>query len=228
MAQRFSRKDLKHDEFLEAAWDFEKWIEHNWKMLAGAVAAGLAVVLLVFAWNAWQASKTEKAAEELGHALLLLDPLPSSSDGTAPQPDLEGALRALEEVRRSAPSSASAEVASFYRGVTLDRLGRREEAMQAFDDVIRNDNDRRLVDTAKAMLARASEAAGDRERAATLWRELAESPESYFPPDNALLELARLQARAGKTTEAQATLEEILARFPERAAAREARTLLNR
>ena len=60
MAQRISRKELKHDEFVEKAFDFGEWLEENWKTAAGY--AGLAAVLIVaiLGWRACTAASTPK------------------------------------------------------------------------------------------------------------------------------------------------------------------------
>jgi TolA-binding protein len=82
------------------------------------------------------------------------------------------------------------------------------------------------MDSSRAMAAEAYEEAGDLEKAASVWRALADDPGAVYPPDLALLRLGDVKSRQGKTQEATAAWREALARFPQGPAATEAQQRL--
>jgi TolA-binding protein len=76
------------------------------------------------------------------------------------------------------------------------------------------------------MLAQVEIAAGHTDQAATLLKGLADQPEAAVPPEQALLELARLHQQAGQTDNARLLWQRILDEYPESEAATLARTEL--
>ncbi len=66
MARRISRKSMKQDEFVAAAFDAGEWLEKNWKSVALAIVGVLAAVLLVYAWMVWSARRLATAGEIFG------------------------------------------------------------------------------------------------------------------------------------------------------------------
>lgn len=84
--------------------------------------------------------------------------------------------------------------------------------------------DKGLEAEAKVMLAEASEAAGNPERAATLLEELASPGKgATYPQDAALLLLGGLRERQGKTEDATRAYADLLARYPQSPFAAEAK-----
>ena len=55
MAQGLTRKEIKHDEVLEAAQDLGDWLEVHWKRVLIALAAGFGTLVLVLGWQGLQA-----------------------------------------------------------------------------------------------------------------------------------------------------------------------------
>ena len=41
MAKRIPKEDLKHDEFVEAAFDFGRWLEEHWAKVALSVGTAV-------------------------------------------------------------------------------------------------------------------------------------------------------------------------------------------
>jgi TolA-binding protein len=227
MAQKISRKDLKHDELVEAAFDFGEWIQkHRRNLLIGGGAA-VAVLAIAGAWMAWSASSAAAAREALAEGMRLYGATDERTAGAPAPPaaDYPGALAAFEKAARSGGSSSIGVVAEFYRGATLLRLGRAGEAAPVLDKVAHSGADRRTVVSAKALLAQAYEGSGNAEAAAAVLRDLAQDKSGY-PADLALLDLARLLRKQGKADEAKQALQDLLSRFPQSERAAEARAQL--
>jgi TolA-binding protein len=227
MAQKISRKDLKHDELVEAAFDLGEWIQkHRRNLLIGGGAA-VAVLVIAGAWLAWSAKSEAAAKEAFAEGLRLYGATDSrTSVAQAPKAaDYPGALAAFEKAARSGGSSSVGRVAELYRGATLLRMGRAGEAAPVLEEAARSLDDRRASNSAKALLAQAYEASGSDDRAATVLRELA-TDKSGYPADLALLDLARLLRKQGKLDEARQALQDLLARYPQSERAVEARALL--
>ena len=227
MAQKISRKDLKHDEFVEAAFDLGDWMQKNWRNLAIGAGAVVAVAVIVGGWLAWSAHGAAAAQESLAEGLRLYGATDErTSVAQAPKAaDYPGALAAFEKAASQGGSSPVGRVAEMYRGATLLRMGRAGEAVPVLDAVAHSTTDRRVTNTARALLAQAYEASGNNDGAATVLRELTQDKSGY-PADIALLDLARILRKQGKADEARQTLQDLLARYPQSERATEARAML--
>jgi tetratricopeptide (TPR) repeat protein len=224
MAQRFSRKTLKEDEFVEAAFDLGHWIERHWRRMAIAAGAVVAVVLIAAAWASWTAHRREAAGALFGEGFDLLRE--AEAGGEASRDKYAQALSRFEEAAAKAGGSPLGEVVQFYRGVTLLRRGDAAEAARVLEEVAGKSSNPVLSSSAQATRAGALEAAGDAAQAEQLWRELSQSKEGIFPPDVALLSLGRLLQGQGRASEARQLFQQVVDDHPQSASAMEARRLL--
>jgi len=226
MAQRMTRKELlKQDEFVEAAPDIVDWFEHHKSLVLQIVAGVVIVTAAVGGWSLWS-DRREKAAErELAEGLRYLSPA-GAGDAGSEAPQLDKALTSFEQASRTGGSGSLGAVASFYRGATLLRLGRADEAVPVLREAAGFKGNAALADSARALLAQALEASGDIEGAAATLRAIAGSEGGVFPADLALLQLGELRRRAGDSERAREVWQEILSRYPQGAAAAQARTAL--
>jgi len=227
MAQKISRKDLKHDEFVEAAFDLGDWIQKHWKNVAIGAGAVAGVALLVGGWFAWSARGAAAAQEALAEGLRLYGATDErvSVAQAPPASDYPGALAAFERAASAGGSSPIGRVAEMYRGATLLRMGRAGEAVPVLDGVAKSAQDKRTANSARALLAQAYEASGNDDGAVAVLRELAQEKSGY-PGDLALFDLGRILQKQGKSEEARQTLQDLLTRYPQSGRATEARALL--
>ncbi len=225
MAQKITRKALKHDEFVEAGLDAGEWLEEHWRAVAAGTGAVLAVVLLVVGWNWWSENRQARAGRIAAEGFALLEPAKSETGGGG---DPVAASAKFEEAAKMAGRSPLGDVARTYRAVSLLRAGRAEEAVPLFEAVAGSTDDPVLRGTARALLADALEASGSADRAAEVLRELAEAPDPVYPPEIALVRLGDIRARQGRGEEARRAWQDVLTRYPESAASTEARQRLAR
>jgi predicted negative regulator of RcsB-dependent stress response len=225
MAQKITRKDLKHDEFVEAGMDAGEWIEGHWRQVAGGAAAVLAVVLLFVGWGWRNETLQARAGRLAAEGFALLAP-PQSAAASIPDP--AAAASKFEEAAAAAGGSPLGDVARTYRAVALFRAGRAAEAVPLLEGVAGSVDDPVLGGTARALLADALEASGNADRAAEVLRQLADAVEPAYPADMALLRLGEVRARQGRVEEARRIWQEVLSRHPESPASGQARLLLAR
>lgn len=226
MARRISKKSIKQDEFIEAAFDAGAWIEKHWRTVAACVGAALALVLIVAGWSFWGGRRDAEVSRLVSEGLYLYTGQKDAT-GSPGAGRFAEALPVFEQAARLGKSSARGRVAEFYRGASLLRLGRTAEALPILEGVANSSSDRPLVDAARGLLAEAYAKAGDVEKAAAAYRKLSETPGAAFPPDIALLQLARTYEDRGRSRDARQVLQEIVTKYPQGSAAAEARTLLD-
>jgi tetratricopeptide (TPR) repeat protein len=224
MARKITRKELKQDEFVEAAVDFGKWLEDNWPRVLRWVAAVAAVVLIVVAWTAYSRHKRTEA--ELRLSSLLADYDRQETEGFEDPAELETLLADLDEVADAASGSPAA-VAHLYRGSALYQLERYDEAEAELQDAI-SDADKRgtLYPTANAVLANVYEAMGRVDEAVALLDGLLDEAVPSVPQDQLLLQTGLIYERAGRSEEARERLQRVTDEYANTAAAGEARRLL--
>lgn len=219
MAERITRKQLKHDDFVEAAFDFEQWVEGHWR-LVGAIVGGVALLALLgygFGW--WRHRQETQSAERLGAALLKATGDPTNP--SAPAGDWAAALPAFEDVAKS--GSAAGRTAEYYRGVALANSGRAAEAIPVLESVASGTGT--LADLARAKLAWALAAGGQTDRAVEIWKAFAANEKGTIPTDMALFNEASVLASAGKNEEAKTVLADLMQRFPQSTTLTDARAL---
>jgi len=221
---RISRKELKRDEFVEATKEAEHWLEDNWQLVA-KIAAGIAVAGILVAIGFWVVrSNREKAATLFAEGLGQYEQ--AQTAGFDDPAQLEAALTNFDASAKKGGGSVG-QVATFYRGVSLHRLGREEEATAALLEVAdAKSASPTLAGSAKALLAEVYQATGDGDRAVELLQALVDTDPPIYPVDQALLELGKIRMERGEGAEARQAWQRIVDEFPARGAVDEARTLL--
>ena len=214
----------KQSEFLEAAFDLGQWFETHWKsVLKGAVVFLVAAILIaaVFGWKQHRVSQAT-AALEAGTAAFKRSAAAQFGDVDA----LADALIHFENAEAKAGGTTPGPLATYYRGVTLFRLGRTDEAVEALKGFVAQASGEHPLDWAgRALLAQLYADAGNTERAIALLEEVT-GPDSEYPVEQALLQLGIAQQKAGDTSAARRSWQRVVDEFAVSASAREARQLL--
>jgi len=224
MARKITRKELKQDEFVDAAVDFGKWLEDNWpKVLrwAGVVAV---VVVVIVGWTAYSRHSREQAETRLSGILADYDRI--ETQGFGDQAEFESVMADLDEVAGSAGGSSAA-VARLYRGSALYQLERYEDAEKEVREAISlADKNGTLYATANSVLANVLEATGRTDEAVGVLDGMLEGDEAQVPKDQTLLQTGMIYDRAGRTEEARGRWERVTDEYANSVAAGEARRLL--
>jgi tetratricopeptide (TPR) repeat protein len=225
MARRITMKEMKHDEFVEAAFDFTQWIEKHWKTVVMVVVAIVVVALLVYGW-VWNAGrKRDEAAQFVAQGITAYERAQAADFADADE--LSGALDHFDSAIDASSRSAAGDSAKFYRGATLYRLGRTDEAITALREVAGGGSAAVTLDwTATSLLAEVYVESGQSEQALSLLSEAAARDEAAYPTDLVLLQLGRIQRDGGDEASARQSWQRIVDEFPDSAAASEANTLL--
>jgi len=217
MARKITQKELKHDEFVDAAFDFGHWLEEHWKTAATWAGVALALVLVGLGWMAWNRQRATHESERLAEGI---DRYGEAQRAAFAKPEeLTAALGEFDD--------ASGPLATFYRGAALFRLGRLDEAQTALREVVSGtDSSSTLAAVAELMLARVQLQAGHAEDAIGTLEGLAARTEAAVPADQVLLELGHAYRAAGRDSDARARWQRIIDAHPNGSAAGEARVLL--
>jgi tetratricopeptide (TPR) repeat protein len=128
---------------------------------------------------------------------------------------MTAALPKLKTAADTYPDTVSGVTARYHYGAALASLGRHQEALQAFDDVIRRAGNGSVY----GRMARLGKAdtqmqAGQLDAAITTWKELAASNDEELPKDAILMELGRAYAAKGQQDEARKTYNQIVEEHP--------------
>jgi predicted negative regulator of RcsB-dependent stress response len=226
MARKITQKELKHDEFVEAAFDLGHWFEEHWKRVAQWLAAVALLAIAIGAWVTWSNERQERAKQRLAAGIERYQAAHATTGG----PDaviLAESLETLDEAAGSLGGTPAGRLAGFYRGAALADLGRTEEARTALRQVVAAAGpDETVGGTARWMLARVELAAGRSDDAVALLNELLERSDSIVPPGQVLSEMARLHEAAGRPDEARRHWQRILDEQPQSPEAAEARERL--
>lgn len=224
MVKKITQKQLKHDEFVDAAFDFGHWLEEHWVKVAGWVGAVVFVAVAIVLWNAWVRHSAEQAAQRLAQGIDRYEQAEES--GFQDRESLDAALETFDDVGSSV-GEGPGRVARFYRGATMFHLGRLDEARKDLEQVVSEIGaSDTLGATARMLLARVEVTAGRTDEAVKLLQGLADQADSAVPPGQALLELGRIHERAGRPEEARRNWQRVVDEYPQSVAASEANALL--
>ncbi len=214
MSDRLSRKEIKRDEFAEAVQSgFVSLREHAPKL----VVAGLAILLLVlgiFAYRYYAASREAKAGMALDRALEVYSAL---IDADAPTPDDpksptfasreargERAAELFTEVREDFGGTDNANIALAYLGRLAADSGDLEGARKSWQGFIEDVPKGLLSASVRMDLARLDIADGRGEEVASRFDAMLASSDSALPEDVILFQLASARETLGAAGEAEA------------------------
>ena len=196
-------------------------------MVAGIVAL---VAVAGGGYWAWHTRSETRAHTMFGEALGIFQApvqapaaptegaTPVQAPGTYPTLNAraEAVLPKFMEVADAYPSSASGIAARYYAASALSLLGRGADAAARFKDV----EDRAGADSFFGKMARlgtidAQVLAKQYDQAITGAQALVSVTDDAYPRDAMLMQLGRIYAAAGKTSQAKETFNKVLSDFPE-------------
>lgn len=240
------RQHLKHNELADAiglAGDY--YARHRRTFTYGIVAVVLAAVAIggVFAWRQ---SIDTKSRTLLAEAMVVSErpiqaPAPPPG-GTAEQPGvpvqapgtfpteqarLEASLPKFLAAAEAYPTSDAGRTARYLAASTLVQLGRFDEAIAQYDQVVAGGSDI-VANTARLGKAEAQLRAGKHDAAIAMFKEVADKKDGRLPTEAVLMELARAYRVAGKHDDARKTLTEIVEQHADSPVAMEAKQELEK
>ena len=214
MSRGLTKKQIKKDEFLEAATDAGEWLETNWKTVLAWAGGLAALAILVAGWHFMSKARNEAAQEILGRGMEVF--------ATA---DYDQAIDLFNQAADKG-SGATDTVADLYRGIALSRAGRNDEAMPVLESVGKSAGDLLVAQTARAVLAGIHEAGGDYQQAESIYMTLSAETGGLYPQAQALLNAGLMRLAMDREAEARELFESVVRDYPQSAAAVQANQLL--
>jgi TolA-binding protein len=140
---------------------------------------------------------------------------------------LNAALPKLQAAADAHPDSAAGITARYHLAGALAALGRHDDAIKQFDEVMRRAGTGQIYGRmARLGKADTQSRAGQVDAAIATWKEMAASTTGEFPVDAILMELARAYALKGEKEEARKTFSQLIDQHPNSPYTAEARAEL--
>lgn len=221
------RHHLKQNEFAVTTARVLDTLSQHQRRVRTILLAVLAVVAVSAAVMYWRGREADRAGEQLGIALAMLDatiaPAPTipgakQAPGTFPteRARAEAALAAFQRVATEFASTDAGLAARYHAAGELLSLGRASEAAQAFQEVVAEAGASSIYKPMARMgLAEAKAAAGQHDEAIKALTDLSAERDSALPVDGVLMQLARVCLKAGKPDDARAAFRRVVDEFPE-------------
>lgn len=238
------RHHLKDNELAMALGRAQGWLGENQRTLLVTIGAIVLVGAGVAAYATWKNNVDNKARTMLAGAMVIgearvMPPAPPAGTTTDPaalggqlpgtypteKAKLDVALPKFVAAADAYPSTDSGILARYHAATILVSLGRFDEAITQYDQVIASGSGV-LNRTARLGKAEAQLRAGQYDPAIATFKELAEQKDAPLPPDALLFELARAYKLAGKTEDARKTLNQIVEQHADSQFATEAKAEL--
>lgn len=244
--KRIERKHLKENELaltLESARDY---LEPRKKAITTVAIIVVVFVLGILGLSLWRQRSQGASEQALAEALVALNaqvvPAGVAGDEGVPaaaqlgatgtfateEAKLNAAVPKLKAAAEGYPGTPAGIQARYHLAGALAALGRHEEAVAAFDDVV----DRAGEDSLYGRMARLGKAdaqahGGQLDAAIETWKGMTEEAADEMPVDAILMELARAYVQKGNTEEARKALTEVVDNHPNSPYSAEARQELD-
>jgi len=229
-----SRKELKRDQIGEKlASGADAVISHQRPLWIGGLAA-LAVILAVVGWRFYSERQAVKATAALEEAMHVWDARiravgepeePGEITYVDEKNKYDDAAKKFAEVASAYSRTKPGQVARYYAGLSLLRLGRNDEAEKVLRELERSGADEYAA-LARFELAKHYARAGKIDDAVRLFKQLVEKPTALVPKPVAMLALADHYSRTNRE-EAEKLYTKIKDEFPDSAVADEAEKRLD-
>ena len=227
-AHELTRKEMKGpDRFQVVAADAASWMAKRQKAIMLALAVLVVVAVAAVGISSWRSSRQARAGGLLYRAIDAASgevssvPLPNTDVPVykTAQAKERAVLDAAAKVREGYAGTRAATAAELLQGDAHLRLGEWDKAIASFQSFLSGaPRDDSLRFAALDGLARAQEGKGDLDAAAKTYEQAAQIG---FFKERAMMERARVLAKAGKNDEARKVLEGIAKDSPLKAEAQE-------
>jgi tetratricopeptide (TPR) repeat protein len=245
--KRQERHHLKENELIHSIEATRDFMETRKREIGIAITAVLVIIAVGVGVVIYRQRTQSRGVELLAEAMVALNarvvpagaqsgggediPASASLGATGSFPTeaakLTAALPKLQAAADAYPDSAAGITARYHMAGALAALGRHDEAITQFDEVIRRAGSGQIYGR-MARLGKADTQArgGQVDAAIATWKEMAASTSGEFPVDAILMELARAYARKGEKEEARKTFGQLIDQHPESPYTAEARAEL--
>ncbi len=243
--KRIERKHLKEDELAHTLRVAREFVEPRQQLLKQIGLALIVVLAIVVGYGLWRERSDSRGEKELADAMVALNAevVPVGAQGAEGLPaaaslaatgtfateeaKLKAALPKLKAAADAYPSSPAGIQARYHLAGALTALGRHAEAINTFDEVIKQAGERSLYGQMAVMgKADAQSKGGQVDAAIGTLKGLAANAGDTLPVDAVLIELARAYVQKGSRDEARKTFSEIVDKHPQSPYVQEARTEL--
>jgi tetratricopeptide (TPR) repeat protein len=235
------RHHLKDNELAIALGQAQSWAGSNSKNITTGLIAIVLVGGGVLAYLAYRNNADNKARAALAAGMVIEEarvmppgPPPGTTNdptavggqapGTYPteKAKLEAALPKFQAAADAYPSHDAGQTARYHQAKALVALGRFDEAVKAYDEVIKNGSGL-LQRSARLGKAEAQLRAAQYDPAIATLKQLVDQKDATLPADAVLMELARAYKLAGNNEEARKTLTLVIEQHADSVYATEAK-----
>jgi tetratricopeptide (TPR) repeat protein len=243
--KRTERHHLKENELAQTLATARDYFEPRKKQISLAAFVIFLFAVAVLGIMIMRQRTEARAHDLLADAMVVLDAqvIPKTpTDPSSPTPPaaamqgsgtyeteeakLQAAVPKLKAAADAYPDTTPGITARYHLAGTLAALGRHQEAVQAYDEVIKRAGDDLYGRMARLGKAEEQARSGQLDAAIATYKELSEKTDGDLPADAILMQLGRAYAAAGKKDEAQKTFTKIVDEHPESPYAAEARQQL--
>jgi len=230
LPQHLSRKELKKDEVRDTiAHGAEALLSHKQGTTYFLIAV-IIVALAVLGWRTYSVQQTAKSSAAFRNAMQVFEAPTGTQPAVPPVPGepsfkddnakFTAATQKFEDVARKYPRTQSGQLASYYAGLSLEQLGKNDEAKQWFATAIKGNNSD-YSSLARFELAKVDDKTGQGQEAEKLYQQLMAKPSVLVPKPVAMLALAQ-HYRDKNPSEAAKVYDQIKAQYPDTAIADQA------
>jgi TolA-binding protein len=231
LARHISRKELKTDEVRETfAHGAEAVLSHR-QTSTYILAAVLIVAAAILGWRTYTERETAKGAGALSEAMKVFQaplgnqpglppPLPGEPTYKDDQTKFAAAAQKFEDVAKKYAHTRPGQLARYYAGLSLERLGKNNEAKQQLQSAA-DGGDADFASLARFELAQIEDKTGQGDRAAKIYQDMMAKPGVLVPKPVVMLALAE-HYREGNPAEAAKLYAQIKSEYPDTAIAQQA------
>ncbi|OFW03635.1 MAG: hypothetical protein A3I61_01635 [Acidobacteria bacterium RIFCSPLOWO2_02_FULL_68_18] len=238
---------MKENELAQMLTTARERFDKSKRTVTGLLLAVIVVAGAVGGTIAWRRQSESRAEQLLGEAMVAFNarvvpvtaaaaepgevPAAATIGATGTFPTvaakLNAALPKLKAAADAYPDSEAGVTARYHYASSLAALGRHDEAVKTFDEVVARAGDGSLY-SRMARLGKADTLvrAGKHEAAIATWKELASSTDEALPKDAILMELGKAYQAAGNAEEARKTFTQLVDEHPASPYTAEARAAL--
>ncbi|MCE5313342.1 MAG: tetratricopeptide repeat protein [Nitrospiraceae bacterium] len=202
----------------ESLYDLRERLKEKQQLLVYLLSGFIAVLIVVVGYSVYNKISSDKALdlETAAYKTLYAD---FEAQPIAPEERLK---KALDLFKKSYDAKKRPHVLFMIASCYFD-MGNYDEAIKKLQDLIDRKNDPLITPMARYKMAMAYLKKDDKPKAFSIFAVITSTKEAVAFQDLALLENARLLEESGKPEEAKAKYNELITRFPQSAAAEEAR-----